>query len=112
MSVFVSLYPIYTEPAQALDTLDPIDLAYWKCLDVLQRTSWAREKLPQSHILEVSSFVPIAGPFSIGPCEIIYEGLVNGLKACAKKLDSSLSSNCSDVKMVLDQHSCVSRFPH
>ncbi|KAF9792023.1 kinase-like domain-containing protein [Thelephora terrestris] len=82
----------------ALDTLDPVDPAYRKCLDVLQKICFIFKRLPRSYILDVSSFVPIAGPTPIGPYEIIYKGSINGLKAYAKKLSPSLSSKWSYVK--------------
>ncbi|KAF9791946.1 kinase-like domain-containing protein, partial [Thelephora terrestris] len=82
-----------------LDTLDPVDPAYRKCLDVLQRICWMSKRLPRSYILDISPFVPIAGPTSIGPYEFIYEGSINGSKACAKRFNPSLSSAWWRVKM-------------
>ena len=113
MFVCVSLYCLYTEPAQALDTLNPADPAYQKCLDVLQRTCFNAEKLPRSYTLDVSSFVPVARPTPIGPYKIIYEGSINGSKAWAKEVNRDLPSKwAQDDDMVLYQHSYLSRFPH
>jgi hypothetical protein len=113
MFVCVTLYPLYTEPAQALYTFNPVDLAYRNCLYVLQSICRNVEKLPRSYILDVSSFVPIAGPTPIGPYEIIYEGSINGLEAWAKEVNRDLPSKwAQDDDMVLYQHSYLSRFPH
>jgi hypothetical protein len=97
----VPLYPLYTEPAQALETIDPVDVAYRRCLGVLQMTCYIKERLPRSYIFDVSSFVPIASPTATGPYETIYEGSIDGSKVFAKRLDLSLSSNWWYVKKVL-----------
>ncbi|KAF9791269.1 kinase-like domain-containing protein [Thelephora terrestris] len=102
--VCVRLYSFHTEPAQALDTLDPVGLAHQKCLDVLRSICFILKRLPRSYILDISSFVPVDGPTSNGPYEIIYAGSINGSNACAKKLNPSLSSEWSHVeKWNLDQ---------
>lgn len=106
MSVCTSLYPLSTEPAQVLNTLDSVGPAYQECLRVLRWICYIEERLPRSYMLDVSLLPPIADPSSTGPYETLYEGSLNGAKVCAKKLRASFPSGS-----VLCQRRCFFCLP-
>ena len=69
------------------------------------------KRLPQSHMLDVSSLVPTADPTPTGPYEILYEGLLDGSRVCVKKLDPSLTSDSGIFTKVLCQNRSLSYSP-
>lgn len=77
-----------TQHDKVLDTLDSdaAGPAFRKCLRELGRVCGARNRLPQSYILESSLSIPNKYPVASGGSGDVYEGSLNGSKVCVKRL--------------------------
>ena len=75
------------KPAQALSSLDPTSPAFRKCLRELRNISGTRWILPTSYTLPLSVVSVGRQPVASGGSgRDIYEGSLNGLKICVKRV--------------------------
>lgn len=70
----------------ALDALDSVGSASRECRRQLGTICSMSEKLPRSHVLDITSLVPVSSRSLCEPQVNVYEGLLNGSKVCVKRL--------------------------
>ncbi|KAF9644873.1 kinase-like protein [Thelephora ganbajun] len=91
----------------ALDTLDPASTGFRKCLRELRHICGARMILPTSYAL--SSKVLLVGrqPVASGGSGDVYEGSLNGLKVCVKRVRIYSKDNHVDPRKTFYQEGVV-----
>jgi hypothetical protein len=71
---------------QALDSLDPASYGFRKCLRELRHICGTKTILPTSYILSSSLLNIGRHPVASGGPGDVYEGTLNGLKVCVKRI--------------------------
>lgn len=74
-----------TEPAQALDILDPPSFAFRRCLSELRSICGIKAILPASYALSFDHLSIHPEPFASGEHSDVYGGTLSGSKVCIKR---------------------------